>query len=84
MKLCKSRAYKVPDWAAISMCKILASQGILVGGSSGAAMAVAHLLATQDADKSIAIICADRGEKYIELFRDEEFPRTIPTIERVL
>ena len=78
------QAYKVSDWAAVSMCQVLASQGILIGGSSGAAMAIAHLLATQDADQSIAVICADRGEKYIQLFKDEKFPEPIPTIKRVL
>lgn len=66
--------YKVPDEDAFLMCRALARhEGVLVGGSTGAAMCVAAKMAEiLEPGKRIACIASDSGERYLNtIFNDE-------------
>ncbi len=67
--------YKVPDEDAFLMCRLLAkNEGVLVGGSTGAAMNVAMKMAEiLDADKRIACIASDSGERYLDTIYSDEW-----------
>ncbi len=58
-----------------STVRYLAKQtGVLLGGSSGAALAIAIREAMlAGPDKKILAICADRGEKYLEEFYNDDW-----------
>ncbi|WP_425499249.1 PLP-dependent cysteine synthase family protein [Natronosalvus rutilus] len=47
--------------------------GILIGGSSGAALFVAHEIATQDPDSEIAVLACDGGEQYFDTLFDDDW-----------
>lgn len=56
---------KISDEEALNMVKLVAAkEGLLIGGSSGAAIAAAMKLAETVAIGNIAIILPDRGERY--------------------
>ena len=63
-----SSVYKVPDEDAFLMCRMLAKkEGVLVGGSTGAAMNVAMRMAEiLDSDKRIVALACDSGERYLD------------------
>ncbi|WP_433260369.1 PLP-dependent cysteine synthase family protein [Actinosynnema sp. CS-041913] len=66
--------YKVSDEDAFLACRVLArAEGILVGGSTGAALCVALRLARQHGpDRSVALIAADSGERYLHtIYHDD-------------
>ena len=67
-------AYLVETQQCFSTVRLLAkTQGLLLGGSSGAALFVAIGEAIRQGEgKSVVAIAADRGEKYLEeIYRDE-------------
>lgn len=56
---------KISDEEALNMVKLVAAkEGLLIGGSSGAAIAAAMKLAETVVTGNIAIILPDRGERY--------------------
>ena len=56
---------KISDEEALNMVKLVAAkEGLLVGGSSGAALAAAMKLAETVVTGNIAIMLPDRGERY--------------------
>ncbi|MGG3281136.1 PLP-dependent cysteine synthase family protein [Paenibacillus solani] len=67
--------YKVPDEDSFMMCRILARhEGILCGGSTGAAMLVALKLAMQSRkEKRIVCIASDSGERYLSTIYNDEW-----------
>ena len=61
----------VSDEQAFFYSKLIASkEGVLVGISSGASLAVAIAIAKENKDKNIVVIMPDSGERYLstELF----------------
>ncbi|RKT53739.1 PLP-dependent cysteine synthase family protein [Saccharothrix australiensis] len=69
--------YKVSDEDAFLACRVLArSEGVLVGGSTGAALCVALRLARRHgADRSVALLAADSGERYLHTIYDDDWLR---------
>ena len=59
--------YKVADEDAFLACNLLAKEeGLLVGGSTGAATVVALKMALTDPDERIAVLACDSGERYLD------------------
>jgi cystathionine beta-synthase len=57
---------QVSDKAAFATCGFLADRlGLLVGGSSGAALYAAAKYASAHPDRTVAVIMPDAGEKYV-------------------
>ncbi len=69
--------YKVSDEDAFLACRVLArSEGILVGGSTGAALCVALRLARHHgAGRSVALLAADSGERYLHTIYNDDWLR---------
>ncbi|GGM48931.1 cysteine synthase [Longimycelium tulufanense] len=65
--------YKVADEDAFLGCRVLARhEGILVGGSTGAALCVALRLARHyGPDHCVALVAADSGERYLQTIYDD-------------
>lgn len=61
---------RLRDQAAAAACRlVLRRTGISLGGTSGAAVLAALLLARRDASlREIACVCPDSGDKYAELY----------------
>jgi 2,3-diaminopropionate biosynthesis protein SbnA len=69
----------VSDSDAVAGCRALAnSEGILAGGSSGAAVAAIERLRPRMADASqILTVLPDRGERYLDQIYDDEWAKAI-------
>ncbi|GAA1356263.1 PLP-dependent cysteine synthase family protein [Saccharothrix algeriensis] len=67
--------YKVSDEDAFLACRVLArAEGVLVGGSTGAALCVALRLARQHgAGRSVALLAADSGERYLHTIYNDDW-----------
>ncbi|MVO98379.1 PLP-dependent cysteine synthase family protein [Paenibacillus lutrae] len=67
--------YKVPDEESFRMCRMLARhEGILCGGSTGAAALVALKLVQARGDrKRIAVIASDNGERYLSTIYNDDW-----------
>lgn len=67
--------YKVPDELAFLTCRALGQEeGVLVGGSTGAAMAVATRMAYHlGSGKRVVCIAADSGERYLDTIYSDEW-----------
>ncbi|CCH31237.1 cysteine synthase family protein [Actinosynnema sp. NPDC047251] len=67
--------YKVSDEDAFVACRVLArAEGILVGGSTGAALCVALRLAREHgAGRSVALLAADSGERYLHTIYNDDW-----------
>ncbi|WP_245573906.1 PLP-dependent cysteine synthase family protein [Amycolatopsis nigrescens] len=65
--------FKVSDEDAFLACRVLARhEGILVGGSTGAALCVAlHLAQQYGPDRAVALLAADSGERYLQTIFDD-------------
>ncbi len=65
--------YKVADEDAFMACRVLARrEGLLCGGSTGAALVVALKLAQRmEPDRRIVCIAADNGERYLPTIYDD-------------
>ena len=68
-------AYQVSTAMCFSASRIIAKKfGILLGGSSGAALVVAVSAALRLGEgKTVLAICPDRGEKYLDEFYDDDW-----------
>ena len=64
---------QIGDAAAFTACKFLATHhGILIGGSAGGVMLAAITYTTKHPNRTISVILADAGEKYLStIFREE-------------
>lgn len=67
----------VPERDAIRMCRALAQRGLLIGGSTGSALAGAVMLRERiRASDSVVVISADMGEKYLDSIYDDDWVKT--------
>ena len=77
------RVIHVDDAAAAEGCRhLLATEGILAGGSSGAAIAaVGELLHSVEPGSRLLTVLPDRGERYLDLMYDDDWLRQVGAAE---
>lgn len=65
----------VNDWESVQGCReLLAQEGIFAGGSSGSVVAaIKKLRPTLPKGARVLTLLPDRGERYLELFADDEW-----------
>lgn len=75
----------VSDREAVRGCRaLMATEGILAGGSSGAVVAgIEKVLAQAPAPCRVLTLLADRGERYLDLVYDDEWVRSLPDVEHL-
>lgn len=67
----------VHDTDAIRMCRALAQCGLLVGGSTGSAVAGAAMLNERiGSHDTVVVVSADMGEKYLDSIYDDDWVKT--------
>lgn len=76
------RVIHVDDEAAADGCRhLVASEGILAGGSSGAAVAaVGKLLHDVPSGSRVLTVLPDRGERYLDLVYDDDWLRNVAAL----
>jgi cysteine synthase A len=73
----------IDDAAAAEGCRqLVASEGILAGGSSGAAVAaIGQLLHEVPSGSRVLTVLPDRGERYLDLVYDDDWLRSVAALE---
>ncbi len=75
----------VNDWEAVQGCRsLVASEGILAGGSSGAVIAAIQKLLPTFSSPSCRVLTLlpDRGDRYLDMVYDDAWVERLPKVEQ--